>query len=141
MSHKSNENIWQAAEPTLRHLNPVWRGVFKDAISASKLFAGFPSVAIHMMITFYLMLIIVAMAAGSGGSSPNLMAFVLLWHFCAIPAWILKCLILRLCQSSFGQLLFLTVVLFLVFLLQKPLIMALTNIADWAKMALPGMGN
>ncbi len=141
MSHKSNENIWQAAEPTLRHLNPVWRDVFKDVVSASNLFAGFPSVAIHMMITFYLMLIIVAMAAGSGGSSPNLMTFVLLWHVFAIPAWILKCLILKLCQSPFGMLLFFTFVLVLVFLFQKPLIMALTNIANWAKLVIPGMWN
>jgi hypothetical protein len=119
-------------ESTLKDLGAAAKNLFP----AAGLFANFPPLAFHMMITFYVLLIIVAMAKGAGGESPSLMAFVLLWHFCAIPAMLLRSLTLKLCRSPLGMLLCFTALLFLLLLLQKHLSIAFLNIGEWVKDAL-----
>ena len=82
-------------ESTLKSVSAALKSFFP----ASSLMTSFPPLAFHMMITFYALLIAVAIAKGPDGQSPSLMAFILLWHFCAIPAWILRSLTLKLCKT------------------------------------------
>ena len=88
-----------------------------------------------MMVTFYLTLLLVAIMAGEGGSSPSLMAFILIWHAAAIPAWFLRSICFRLCSNSFGLLLFATLILLLVYALQTQISIGIHNILTWIQAA------
>ena len=103
----------------------------RELAPAPRMLLSFPGVALHMMVTFYLTLLLVAIAAGESGSSPSLMAFILIWHAAAIPAWFLRSLCLRLCSNSFGLLLFFTAILLLVYMLQGQISIGIHNILTW----------
>lgn len=109
------------------------KSVLKPTFPGPGLFASYYFLGFHMMVTFYLMLLIMAMLAGSGGQSPSLMAFVVLWHVFAVPIWLLRNLTLKLCQRPLGMLLCFTIAAGIIVLIQRPLIIALTNISNWIK--------
>lgn len=121
-----------AAQSTMSDLNRV----FGTVLSTSGLLAAFSPLAFHMMMTFYLLLIISAIVVGKGAKSPSLMTFVLIWHLAAIPIWILRCVAVRVCKKPLGMLICFVSVATLFFILQPHLITAVTNIGGWIKQAL-----
>jgi hypothetical protein len=76
------------------------------------------------------------MVVGKEGKSPSLMTFVLVWHFFALPAWILRSFTVRMCKKPYGMLICFVVIAILFFVLQSYLITAVTNIKSWIKDAL-----
>lgn len=123
MSAKNNHNVLQAPLPDLTLL--------RDAASAGKIFLGFPTVALHMMITFYLTLLAFAIAAGEKGQCPDLMSFIIIWHLAAVPAWFLKTITLKMCGTPWGMFLFFLMLGILVFSLKEYLLLGQYNIGRW----------
>jgi hypothetical protein len=132
MLARNHETTETGVESTLKD----YVAAAKNLFPAVGLFGSFPPLAFHMMLTFYVLLIIVAMVKGAGGQCPSLMAFILLWHFCAIPALFLRSISLKLCRTPLGMLLCFTALLLLILLLQKPLSIAFLNIGKWVKDAI-----
>jgi hypothetical protein len=92
-----------------------------------------------MMITFYIVLLGVAIMVGKNGTCPSLMTFAILWHLFSIPAWILRCVAIKACKKPFGMLICFVAVAILLFVLQPYLITALANIKIWIKDGLAEM--
>ncbi len=122
------EGLSQAAESLWRDLKPV----SKSPLSIFKLEIEFPTIAIHMMITFYVTLLLIAILKGPNAHSPGLMSFVLIWHAMAIPCWFLKSLFERLWSNTFGALLFFLLIFFLIYLFHHQIGIGLLNIINWA---------
>jgi hypothetical protein len=108
--------------------------------SASGWLSTFPNLAFHMMITFYLLLIIMAVIMGPEKESPKLMFFVVLWHLFAFPTWLARGLMLKICRAPLGMLLCFLVILILLFLLQQQLITAPHTITKWTQEAFVEIG-
>lgn len=132
MRTRNNTIYLPAAQPTMRDLSKVLGTV----LSTSGLLAAFSPLAFHMMVTFYLVLIGVAIVVGKNGACPSLMTFVLVWHFFAIPAWFLRSFTVKACKKPVGMFICFIVVAILFFVLQPYLITAVTNIKSWIKDAL-----
>jgi hypothetical protein len=132
MRTKNTTTNLPAAQTTVKDLI----NVLGTVVSTSSLLTVFPTLAFHMLITFYLLLIIMAMVVGKDGKSPSLMTFVLLWHFFALPTWILRSFTVKTCKKPCGMLIFFIVVVILFFVLQPHFITAMANIKSWIKVAL-----
>jgi hypothetical protein len=135
MRTKNNATHLPVAQPAIRDFNAVLGTVF----SASTLLTAFESLAFHMMVTFYFLLIIVAMVVGKEGKCPSLMTFVLVWHLFALPTLILRSFTVRMCKKPYGMLICFAVIAILFFVLQPYLITAMINIKSWIKDALVEM--
>jgi hypothetical protein len=132
MANKNNQIMLQASDQVTGDYSPA----LKSLASASGFLFSFPKLAFHMMITFYLFLIIFAIAAGPNGASPSLMQFVMVWHFLAFPTWLLRSLTLRLCKNPLGMLAFFLGVLLVILRFHSCLSVAMSNILTWAKAAI-----
>lgn len=131
MSHQKTPIALQVPEQITGPLNPI----MKTLGSASGVLNAFPKLALHMMVTFYLMLIIMAILVDSE-SPPSLMAFVLYWHCFAVLTLGIPSLIFWLCKSPLGMLACLTVVFLLILILHDNFANALETIESWLKFAL-----
>jgi hypothetical protein len=133
MPARSHEISEEDAETTVRNLKAAVRATF----SGPGLVANYHTIAFHMMMTFYLLLVVMAIAPGQEGKSPSLMSFILLWHLVAIPVWLLRKLTLRVCREPLGMLVGFVVFAIALLALQDPLTLALANLINWIKSA-PG---
>jgi hypothetical protein len=136
---RTNSNTVNLPPPqsTMREIN----GILGTVLSTSGLLAAFSPLAFHMMMTFYLVLIGVAIVAGKNGTCPSLMTFFIVWHLFSFPAWILRSLVVKACKKPVGMLICFVMVAFLFFVAQPYLITAAANIKSWIKGALAEMTN
>jgi hypothetical protein len=131
MANRNHPIVLQVPEQMTGPVNPI----FKTLGSASGMLNAFPKLALHMMITFYLVLIIMAIIIGPQ-KPPSLMVFVLYWHLTVIPAWILRSLTLWLCKTPLGMLVCFAAFLLLLLLFQQDLTAGLETIKTWIRYAL-----
>lgn len=122
-----NNNILQAAEPALNGLKPFTR----DIIFVGKFFGSVGTIAVHMMFSFYLLLLLYAIFYGSAERGPELIPFVIIWHLLAIPLWLLKLLFQKFTSSPVGLLAFYTGILVIIFVFFPSIESGLTKILAW----------
>lgn len=115
------------------------KSVLKPTFPGPMVLASLYFLSIHMMITFYLLLLVMAALAGEGGKSPSLMAFVVVWHVIALPIWLLRNLMLKLCHNPLGILLCFTIFAGVVVSFHEHLVTGLTNISHWIEAMLNNM--
>lgn len=131
MAHHHAPIALPVPEPLTGPLSPI----MKTLGSASGVLNAFPKLALHMMVTFYLMLIIMAIILDPE-NPPSLMAFILYWHLFALLTLGVPTLTVWLCKSPLGMLGCLAVVVLLLLFWQDDFARALQTIASWLRTAL-----